>query len=73
MSFGGPICLWYGAADFGLPRPSLVYPSVYPAKVDNRETKDWRGLRRVFGFRPRPCDGLRSGTLILAHEKMKIS
>jgi hypothetical protein len=30
MSFGGPICLWCEAADFGFPRAGLVYPSVYP-------------------------------------------
>lgn len=52
MSFGGPICLWCEAADFGLPMASLVYPSVYPTKVDGSESKEWRGLRRVFRFRP---------------------
>ena len=36
------------------PTVSLVYPSVYPAKVDGGEIEDGRGTRRVFGFRPRP-------------------
>lgn len=26
------------------PMVSLVYPSVYPKKLDGSETKDWRGL-----------------------------
>ena len=33
---------------------SLVYPTVYPTKLDGNESKDWRGPGRVFGFRPRP-------------------
>lgn len=31
---------------------SLVYPSVYPTKVDGNENKDWRGPWQVFRFRP---------------------
>ena len=54
MSCGGPICLWCEAADVGFPMPSLVYPNVYPAKVDDSEAKDWRGLWQGFRFRPRP-------------------
>jgi hypothetical protein len=38
---------------------SLVYPSVYPTKVDG---KDWRDLLRIFGFRPRPPVKGRIGT-----------
>jgi hypothetical protein len=52
MSFGGPICLWCEAADLGFPMVSLVYPSVYPAKMDGGESKYWCGLWRFFRFRP---------------------
>ena len=31
---------------------SLVYPSVYPANVDGRQSKNWRGSGRFFRFRP---------------------
>lgn len=58
MSFAGPLCLWCEFADFGFPKASLVYPSVYPRIGRIGESEWWRGLWRIFRFRPShqyPC------------------
>lgn len=40
-------------ATFGLqPMVSLVFPSVYPTKMEGCESKDWRGLWTILRFRP---------------------
>jgi len=44
--------LWFEATFAVEPLVSLVYPNVYPTKVDCSESEGWRGLQRVFRFRP---------------------
>jgi hypothetical protein len=63
VSFGGPICLWCEAADLGFPMASLVYPSAYPRVGRIGESECWRGLWKIFRFRPsweesRPPQGI---------------
>jgi hypothetical protein len=47
-------CPWFEARFARQPLVSLVYPCVHPAKVDGGENQSWRGLWRIFRFRPRP-------------------
>jgi len=43
---------WFEVTSTLQPMVSLVYPNVYPAKVDGSEGENWRGLWRLFRFRP---------------------
>ena len=47
---------WFEATFALQPMVSLVYPSVYPTKVDGSESKGWCGQPGVFRFRPRLQD-----------------
>lgn len=53
---------WFEATLALRPMVSLVYPSVYPVKVDGGESKDWCGSGRVFRFRPRRTTALAAPT-----------